>query len=119
MRVMPEKQKDWNQKASTRLLKEAKKKNRWMRKMINVRKAKRNPDLYSIDFGVCWQCWLDLSGKMLDGWRREPYSEMKTHSKVCPLCGYDHWVGRVWFPFRFLRGYIGNPSSRYGIKENE
>lgn len=61
-------------------------------------------------------CWIDLTFEMLEKWRIEPYSEMKEHEKFCPLCGYPHWKGRIWYPFRFIRGYIGNPSSRYGIK---
>ena len=64
------------------------------------------------EFGTCWQCWMDLTGKGLDDWR-EKYSEAKDHPKECSLCGYDHWKGRVWYPFKFLRNEgVSNPSRR-------
>lgn len=99
-----------------KVLKQAKQANREMRVMKHVHNARSNSDKYSIDLGVCWMCWMDLTGEPLEKWRREPFSFTKSHDKICPLCGYMHWKGRIWFPFRFIRGYIGNPSSRYGIK---
>lgn len=98
-------------------LKKAKQKNRQYRKMKYVMKAKNDPDSFDTELGVCWMCWMDITGQELIKWRNYPYSEVKLHEEVCPLCGYDHWKGRIWFPFRYLRGYIGNPSSRNGMKE--
>jgi len=101
-----------------KVLREAKQAQRDKRKMINLVKAREDPDNYSVELGTCWMCWLDLTGEeTLEKWRMEPFSEVKLHEKVCPLCGYPHWKGRVWYPFRYLRGYLGNPSSRYGMKD--
>ena len=96
-------------------LKKAKQDNRELRNMRGVHKARITPDKYSIELGVCWMCWMDLTSEILEKWRKLPYSEVKEHEDICPLCGYSRWKGRVWYPFRFLRGYIGNPSSRRGI----
>lgn len=85
--------------------------------MKRIFDAKNNPDQFDTEMGVCWMCWMDLTGESLIEWRKEPYSSVTLHEKECPLCGYDHWKGRVWYPFRYLRGYIGNPSSRYGMKK--
>lgn len=103
----------------SKVLREAKLKNRELRRMKNVYHARKNPDKYSIELGVCWMCWLDLTSEMLEKWRIEPFSEMRSHEKVCPLCGYPHWKGRIWYPFRYIRGYIGNPSSRYGMEKEK
>jgi len=100
----------------TKVLKEAKQANRGKRVMRKVFDARRYPDRESIDLGVCWMCWMDLTEEPLEKWRREPYSFVIPHDQVCPLCGYMHWKGRIWYPFRFIRGYIGNPSSRHGIR---
>lgn len=99
-----------------KVLKTAKDKNRFSRIMKRVWEAKTFPDRFDTDFPTCWMCWNDLSGKWLEDWRKEPFSEMKEHEEKCPLCGYPHWKGRVWYPFRFLRNYSGNPSRRNGFK---
>jgi hypothetical protein len=68
------------------------------------------------DFGVCWMCWIRITGEGLNTWRREPYSEHKTHSSICPLCLQEQWSGRVWYPKRFLiYTEIGNPSRRDNV----
>lgn len=71
-------------------------------------------DKLASNFGVCWKCWIRITGEaQLEDWRKEPYSTMKEHIDICPLCGYDHWRGRVWFPKRYLMAIeIGNPSRR-------
>lgn len=67
----------------------------------------------SLDFGVCWQCFIRITGQGLSNWRKEPYSEMREHREICPLCGYDHWRGRIWYPKRYIMAVeIGNPSRR-------
>lgn len=101
---------------STEVLKAAKDKLRPYRKMTTVLDAKKNPDKYSMDMGTCWMCWVEITGEWLESYRYEPFSQNKHHEEVCPLCGYSHWKGRIWFPFRFKRHYIGNPSARDGIK---
>lgn len=93
-------------------LEEVKEKYRIQRYNTKLKRAKENPESFPIDLGVCWMCWEDLTGRPLGRYRRTPYSEVKEHPEVCPLCNYSHWKGRVWYPFKFLRGYIGNPSSR-------
>lgn len=98
-----------------KVLKEHKNGLRCYRNMRIVNQAREDNTAFDIDQESCWMCWMDLTGNMLENWRKEPYSEVKTHSKKCPICGYPHWKGRVWYAFRFLRGYIGNPSSRHGI----
>lgn len=102
--------------ATEKELKEYKEKNRPRRKMKRIHDAKTEPDQFDTNMGVCWMCWMDITQKGLEEWRREPYSVADTlHDRICPLCGYSSWKGRVWYPFRFLRGYIGNPSARNGI----
>lgn len=100
------------QNVPTVILEKAMKRNKPFRKMKRVKDAIKNPDKWPIDYGTCWQCWRDISGKWLSEWRKEPYSEMKKHDEVCPLCFYSHWKGRVWYPFRYLRGFKFNPSKR-------
>lgn len=104
---------------SLRKLREIMRKNRSKRRMQRVWEAKRNPDKFETDYETCWMCWCDLSGKGLVEWRKEPFSELKDHSPICPLCFYPHWKGRVWYPFRYLRDYIGNPSSRFEINKKK
>lgn len=75
------------------------------------------PERFKIDQGTCWLCWMRLTGQELASWRREPYYErgMK-HKEECPVCGYNHWIGAVWYPFRYLQEkgkiILGNPSFR-------
>jgi hypothetical protein len=70
----------------------------------------------SVDFGVCWMCWIRITGEGLNKWRREPYSENRAHQSNCPLCTQDKWSGRVWYPKRYLMyTEIGNPSRRDNI----
>lgn len=72
-------------------------------------------DGLSPDFGVCWQCWIRITGQGLEDWRREPFSQANEHEERCPLCGYEHWKGRIWFPKQYLMATeIGNPSRRDG-----
>ena len=96
-------------------LEEAKNKNRRLRNMVRVYKVKRNSDGVATSLGTCWMCWLDITKEGLGKYRTEPFSLMTNHKEICPLCGYKRWRGRIWYPFRFVRGYIGNPSSRYGF----
>ncbi len=98
-----------------KVLREAKKDLRELRNFSSLNKAKKDPYIFPLDLGVCWMCWIDLTNKYLTEWRVEPYSSTKEHDLICPLCGYSRWKGRIWYPFRLLRGYIGNPSSRFGI----
>jgi len=100
-------------------LRRAKKEKRALRNFKRVRDAKINPDKYPIEMGVCWMCWDDLTGQDIQKWRKLPFSTVETHDETCPLCGYSRWKGRVWYPFKFLRNYIGNPSSRDFGKERE
>lgn len=76
-----------------------------------VNKAGRSIHKYSDDYGTCWMCWIQLTDEELI---MDPsYSDNEKHMSLCPLCGYEHWIGRRWFPFRYLKwGVIGNPSSR-------
>jgi len=84
------------------------------RNVEEVEKAKLNLQSYPDNFPTCWMCWMTLTGQGLSEWRAEPYSDNEHHVSICPLCGYDGWIGRRWFPFLFLRRQeIGNPSSRY------
>ena len=115
-RVVSRRFERWSPPTPKTLL-EAKEKNRIYRKMKRIWDAKNEPDQFETDMGVCWMCWMDLTGNDLPEWRKEPYSIIITHSSECPLCGYPTWKGRVWFPFRLLRGYVGNPSSRHGMKK--
>ena len=65
------------------------------------------------DFGCCWVCWIRITGEGLNEWRYPPFSEMKPHPEVCPLCGQEKWRGRIWYPKRYLvYAEIGNPSRR-------
>lgn len=71
------------------------------------------------NYGTCWQCFMGLTGEGLDEWRGE-YSIREDHPEECPLCGYNHWKGRIWFPFKYLNNLsqnIENPSRR-DSKEN-
>lgn len=97
----------------------AKRQNRRLRDLKKLALLKRNPDKLPIDIGTCWMCWIDLTGEGLNDWRKEPYSEMKGHDPECPLCGYHHWKGRIWYPLKYKQNWIGNPSSRYGIKDGK
>lgn len=97
-------------------LRKAKAELRELRNMKAVFEAKNNPDVHSLDLGTCWMCWVDLTGEWLDKWRYEPFSEVALHKEICPLCGYNHWKGRIWYPFRYKKNYIGNPSERDGIR---
>lgn len=77
------------------------------------------PEKYSIDQGACWLCWMRLTGKDLLNWRKEPYYATKLqHEKECPVCGYKHWLGATWYPFRYLQrkktAFSNNPSFRRG-----
>jgi len=101
------------------VLLKAMKKNAGLRKLAKIREAYLNPNTYPQDFATCWMCWIDLTGLPLEGWRREPWSEMSPHYKHCPLCSYPFWKGRIWYPFRKLNGYFGNPSSRWGHDSKE
>lgn len=66
------------------------------------------------EYGTCWGCFMSITKQDIDNWR-EDYSEKKEHPNTCPLCGYEHWKGRVWYPFKFIRDMeIGNPSRRDG-----
>jgi len=65
------------------------------------------------DFGVCWRCWIRITGQGLNNWRKEPFSITRPHEEVCPLCTYDRWKGRIWYPKRYIMAIeIGNPSRR-------
>ena len=103
--------------SSPKMLRQAKQGNREKRILKRVFEAKENLDKFPIDFETCWMCWMDLTGEDLEKWRRLPYSKVGLHEEVCPLCAYPNWKGRIWYPFRFIRGYIGNPSARDGIKK--
>jgi len=105
--------------ASPEALQKAKKDNSILRKWKNIWIAKKFPDKFPTDLGVCWMCWIDLTGEMLQEWRTLPFSEVEFHDATCPLCGYSSWKGRIWYPFRFIRGYIGNPSSRKEFKRGK
>jgi len=77
-------------------------------------------DGMSMDFGVCWQCWIRITGQGINNWRKEPFSENRQHEETCPLCGYEHWQGRVWYPKRFIIACeIGNPSRRDSAMEGK
>ena len=96
------------------VLLKAMRKNRVLRKISKVREASLNPNIYPQDFATCWMCWIDLTLLPLEGWRKGPWSEMGPHYLHCPLCGYPYWKGRMWYPFKKLKAYFGNPSSRWG-----
>lgn len=65
------------------------------------------------DLGVCWICWVLITNQGLKEWRKPPFSEIKRHPSVCPLCNYDRWSGRIWYPKRYvLLTQVGNPSRR-------
>lgn len=75
------------------------------------------PERFTIDEGTCWLCWMRLTGQELRGWRKKPFYELElTHGKKCPACGYTHWTGATWFPFKYLEEkgkiLVGNPSFR-------
>jgi hypothetical protein len=73
-------------------------------------------DGMSLDFGVCWMCWVRITGEGLNDWRKEPFSENRNHNSICPLCIQEKWSGRVWYPKRFVMyTEIGNPSRRDNI----
>jgi replicative DNA helicase Mcm len=66
----------------------------------------------------CWSsnCWVRITGEGLNSWRKEPFSENRTHTSICPLCIQEKWSGRVWYPKRFvIYTEIGNPSRRDNI----
>lgn len=70
-------------------------------------------DNLPVDYGCCWICWIRITGEGLNDWRVEPFSEMKEHPDICPLCEQEHWRGRIWYPKRYLMySEIGNPSRR-------
>jgi len=89
------------------------------RNMIKVGQAMVNPDQYPQNFATCWMCWMDLARENLEDWRKMPWSEMGSHGRNCPLCGYPRWKGRMWYPFKKLKGYFGNPSSRWGHDQRD
>ena len=91
-----------------------KKKLRDLLKSLNVKEGSllKNAPLPE-DFGTCWACFMDITKCQLDEYR-EKYSAKIEHEESCPLCGYDHWKGRVWYPFKLIRDMeIGNPSTRF------
>lgn len=75
------------------------------------------PERYSTEQGTCWLCWTRLTHESLAKWRKSPYyCHEQTTPQICPVCGYDHWIGSVWYPFKYLRDtgkiLMGNPSFR-------
>lgn len=77
-------------------------------------------DNLPLDFGVCWACWIRITGEGLNNWRVPPYSVAKPHEEVCPLCGRTNWRGRVWYPKRYLIDKeVGNPSRRENAPKKE
>jgi hypothetical protein len=93
-------------------------------KSVRKLKFKQLAEKYTLekipeDMEVCWGCFMDITKADIDEWRAI-YSEDKVHPATCPLCGYDHWKGRVWYPFKFLKDVkIGNPSERYPKRKTE
>ena len=95
-----------------------KSRNRELRILGRVNRFKANSDKLSISQGTCWMCWMDLTNKPLNEFRMNPFSDNNLkHDLKCPICGYPSWKGRIWYPFRYLRGWVGNPSSRFGMHE--
>lgn len=72
-------------------------------------------ETYPEDQATCWLCWVRLTGEGLEGWKKEPYySAYYKHTNECQVCGYNHWEGGAWFPFRYIKRYgkrlLRNPS---------
>ena len=61
---------------------------------------------------LCWKCWISITGENLLDYK-DSYSDNVLHPTRCPLCFYNGWKGRRWYPKQYLNSAMGNPSSRY------
>jgi len=77
------------------------------------KRAARKWQEYPPDLGVCWMCWLEITKLPFEPFRDSEFCSDEKHDEECPLCGYTHWSGKVWYPFKYLWvKEIGNPSKK-------